>query len=434
MVDNNLNSGRARPVAPPPPPPPQQPPESIPVNFGINHPSPFPALVAAAVTDQAVLYDTAANRLPADWAWSATNRTNFICHSQGGTTIRYLIELLSGASDPDLPQFLGTNRQSWVKSVVTLGTPHKGTTVTEVVDSILNPRGLDPLIDFVTSCSFEDKGQRLYDLHLDHWGFHRTNPGQTYQEMRAEIAPTIAAWWAGPHNGLFDNSIQGVTALDLFAPNPSPDIYYFTMSFCATQPFLDVMLTAQDVNEFLALFPLNWLWNPLGVFGRVAAPLQSLGSILGVLPSLHATLTSVTRMANRHLGKMGYFSQIPAPGTQLPRSDMLPLIMFFAYAMGGRNTTPPGWPAGNSEAFKLNDGIVNTESMDGPVGGPVNYGNFTQQLAATGGQFVKGEYWHLGTNGTVDHADQVGVFTDPITNAEVKVMYLLFAELGDRLL
>ncbi|KAH6982393.1 hypothetical protein EDB80DRAFT_691966 [Ilyonectria destructans] len=106
----------------------------IAVNFGNGHPAPNPALVAAAQTLQAVVYDTPANALPATWRWNAANRVNFICHSQGGTTIRYLIEILSGASDPNLSQFLGVNRQSWVKSVVTLGTPHKGTTVTDVVN------------------------------------------------------------------------------------------------------------------------------------------------------------------------------------------------------------------------------------------------------------------------------------------------------------
>ena len=110
----------------------------MPVNFGNAHPSPYPALVATAQTWQAVVYHTPANPLPDAWQWNVDNRINFICHSQGGTTIRYLIELLSGTSDPNLPQFLGTNRQRWVKSVVTLGTPHKGTTVTGVVNVTLS--------------------------------------------------------------------------------------------------------------------------------------------------------------------------------------------------------------------------------------------------------------------------------------------------------
>ncbi|RKK23142.1 hypothetical protein BFJ66_g15823 [Fusarium oxysporum f. sp. cepae] len=248
--------------------------------------------------------------------------------------------------------------------------------------------------------------------------------------MRARIAPDITAWWTGLHNGLYDNSIPGVSNLNAFAPTPSPNIYYFTMSFCATRPFPKDTLTTQDINGFLALFPLNQVWNPLGVWGRVAAPFQPLGTRLGVLPSLYAALTWITDVANRHLQIMQYFSQIPRPGSQIPRQDMLPLIMYPAYAMGGRGTTLPGITL---QEFQQNDGIVNTRSMDGPSTGPVNHGSFTARLAAAAPANLKGIYWNLGDNATIDHADQIGVFTDPDTFREVQVMYMLFAELGDRL-
>lgn len=124
-LEANLNSGFALPGAPP-----GAPGAFVPVDFGLGHPSPYPLLLRNAQTPRSVVYGP----LPAGWQWSATNRVNFICHSQGGTTIRYLIELLSGAKGPNFPQFLGVDRRSWVKSVVTLGTPHKGTTVTDVVN------------------------------------------------------------------------------------------------------------------------------------------------------------------------------------------------------------------------------------------------------------------------------------------------------------
>jgi hypothetical protein len=184
------------------------------------------------------------------------------------------------------------------------------------------------------------------------------------------------------------------------------------MSFCATRPFPKDTLTTQDINGFLALFPLNQVWNPLGVWGRVAAPFQPLGTRLGVLPSLYAALTWITDVANRHLQIMQYFSQIPRPGSQIPRQDMLPLIMYPAYAMGGRGTTLPGITL---QEFQQNDGIVNTRSMDGPSTGPVNHGSFTARLAAAAPANLKGIYWNLGDNATIDHADQIGVFTDPDT-------------------
>ncbi|KAK7977161.1 lipase [Apiospora saccharicola] len=227
--------------------------------------------------------------------------------------------------------------------------------------------------------------------------------------MRARIAPTIIKhWWTSRCNGLYDNSIRGVQDLDTFAPLPSPDIYYFTMSFCATVPFPERTLTTEDVNEFFALFPLHEVFN---AFAR-------------------ATLAWITRVARRHLQAMGYFSQLPLPGSQVPRPDVLPLMQFSAYAMGGGMAIPAGAPPTiTSAGFAPNDGVVNTASMDGPVAGPVINGDFAAALTANGAAGVRGMYWHLGSNSTIDHADQIGVFTDPVTFDEVQVMYMLFAEL-----
>ncbi|KIW18249.1 hypothetical protein PV08_02537 [Exophiala spinifera] len=403
----------------------------IPVDYGTTNSSPHQNLVAAAQIWQAVVYASDSNPLPGTWKWSDTNKVNFICHSQGGTTIRYLIELLSGSKGPDLPQFEGTDRQDWVKSVVTLGSPHKGTTITSVVNDFLPLDGLDPLIDFVTSCSFNPRSERIYDLCLDHWEFSR-RPDETYQAMRDRIAPDVRTWWTGRSNGLNDNSLRGAEALETFAPTASNQIYYFTMSFCATQPFPQANLTPQDINEFLDMFHFHQVWNPFGLLGHFFSPVQAFLSWVTVLPALYATLTWLTDVANRHLAQLGYFSQIPRPGSQIPRSDILPLMAFPAYSMAGRRIDENAYPRIPSGEFQPNDGIVNTRSMDGPVAGPVDNGFFPTALRAPGNT-VKGKYWHLGKNSTIDHADEIGVFTDRRTNAEIQVMYLLFAELGARI-
>ncbi|CAH0054013.1 unnamed protein product [Clonostachys solani] len=401
--------------------PPGAPLNLVQADFGINHPTPNPALLVNAETPRAVLYQASVNHVPFNWQWSDVNKVNFICHSQGGTTVRCLIELLSGMSDPNLTAFLGVNRQPWVNSVATIGTPHKGTTVTDVVNDLITPVGLDPLVDFITSCSFEARGDRVYDLHLDHWGFSRA-AGQTYQQMRVAIAPAVNAWWVGRYNGFYDNSVRGINALDLFAPNPSTHTYYFTMSFCATTPFPKETLTAQEINDFITL--IRYSFNPFGVLGVVLAPFQFLG------PSARAALGWMVAVANNHLGPLGYFSRIPPPGNQVPRPDVLPLLSYPAYAMGGRNIPPTvAMPGITSEEFQPNDGIVNTLSMDGPMTGPVNHGSFAAQVAAGGLDSAKATYWHLGLNSTIDHADQIGAFTNRATNDEVQVMYMLLAEL-----
>ncbi|KAK4232856.1 Alpha/Beta hydrolase protein [Achaetomium macrosporum] len=395
----------------------------IPVNFGRNHPAfdaanpAYPALLDNAKTWQAVVYNppAAANQLSPAWTWSAENKVHFICHSQGGTTIRYLIEILRGVN-PDFDAIIPGNRQNWVKSVVTLGTPHKGTTVTEVVENVLPP-GLDPLVDFVTSCSFESRPNRVYDLHLDHWGISR-NGQESYGQMRARIANNVTGWWNGRNHGFGDNSLLGAVALNAYAP--SPDTYYFTMSFCATVPFPNVTLTAGQVNGFLDLIPVLRYLNTGGIFGKVLAPILRTAIRSGALPQARAVLTWVTTVANYHLGNLGYFAQIPLPGLHIPRPDVLPLLSFPAYAMGGLNTPPPGILGMMADQLKPNDGIVNTESMNGPVAGPIMDGtNFAAQLqdaiAANDLSLVRGRYWHLHSNSTIDHADQIGVFTNPAT-------------------
>ncbi len=411
----------------------------IPVDFGNNHPAfditnpAYPALLDNAQTWQAVVYNppAPAEPLPENWTWSAANKVHFICHSQGGTTVRYLIQILLGR-DPDFAKINRGNRQNWVKSVVTLGTPHKGTTVTEVVQvshtsisvdsrgrfltltqNVLGPN-LNPLVDFVTSCSFESRPNRVYDLGLDHWGISRI-PGEFYGQMRTRIAGDVTRWWNGGNNGFMDNSLRGAAALDAYAPSPAT--YYFTMSFCATIPFPDDALTDQQLNDFLALLPVIPYFNIGGVFGKVGVPLLRMGTNAKLLPNTVAVLTWMTNVANAHLGMNGYFSRIPPPGSQIPRPDVLPLLSFSAYAMGGLNTPPPAKLRTTADQLKPNDGVVNTISMNGPVSGPIRDGrNFAAQLhAAAKPAALQGVYWHLGSNSTIDHADQIGVFTDPAT-------------------
>lgn len=102
---------------------------------------------------------------------------------------------------------------------------------------------------------------------------------------------------------------------------------------------------------------------------------------------------------------MGYFSQIPQPGEQIPRPDMLPVLAPFSYGMGGVRRGE--WAA--------NDGIVNTVSMDGPPGNVRSAAEFVSHLDPVNLGPVQGPFWYIGENGTIDHADQLGVFTDATT-------------------
>jgi hypothetical protein len=75
------------------------------------------------------------------WEWSKANKVHFICHSQGGNTVRRLISLMqngAGGLHDDYFPSNETGRDDWTISVSTLGTPYKGTTVTNVLHNLLS--------------------------------------------------------------------------------------------------------------------------------------------------------------------------------------------------------------------------------------------------------------------------------------------------------
>jgi hypothetical protein len=76
----------------------------------------------------------------AKWKWSMKNKVHFICHSQGGTTVRLLINLMANGHPKHPDYFKDTGRDAWTISVTTLGTPHKGTTICDVIENLFPVR------------------------------------------------------------------------------------------------------------------------------------------------------------------------------------------------------------------------------------------------------------------------------------------------------
>lgn len=84
---------------------------------------------------------------------------------------------------------------------------------------------------------------------------------------------SVWKWLVSNHSGLFNNSIEGVHDLSLKAINTSENIYYFSLSFHATDPFpeawpewgrdaLDSFPTSIEsfVRELTRNIPIiNWL-------------------------------------------------------------------------------------------------------------------------------------------------------------------------------
>jgi hypothetical protein len=74
-----------------------------------------------------------------NWTWDRDHKVHFVCHSQGGNTVRYLISLMSrGAGNLHLKYFSQEGRDDWTISVTTLGTPHRGTTIINALENFLS--------------------------------------------------------------------------------------------------------------------------------------------------------------------------------------------------------------------------------------------------------------------------------------------------------
>lgn len=361
-----------------------------------------------------------------DWKWSQRNPVHFVAHSQGGNTVRYLIHLLRHG---DLhPYFRDAGRDTWVKSLVTLATPHNGSTVTDVFRNIDTTDGL-LVRQSITTASFESPQKRAYDPQLDHWGVYRLG-NEDFQTMfsRLNKAPDGYLYrWFQPDNqfsGLYDNSVIGVDAMNRAINQPSPNVYYFTFSLAATVPTTSLYITTDDVlaliNSVPPLDKLGPLLLPITVPAASAAAIvvNTLGSYL--LPAIIKRV--LLRLPPDTL-------QLGPPGSQVPRGDMFPTSLIFGYEMGGYKLTKTQSQILGVRSVEMqeNDGIVNTISMKGPRGSPIV--DVDAKLAA----LIPGIFYHMGKNNVMDHLDVIGIIVNAELMPRVKQLYVDIAELLYRL-
>ncbi|KEY74765.1 hypothetical protein S7711_06666 [Stachybotrys chartarum IBT 7711] len=300
---------------------------------------------------RAILYSNSAEFR--NWKWDRDHKVHFICHSQGGNTVRYLISLMANESLNFHPAYFSqTGRDESTVSVTTLGTPHKGTRIIDALERFFS-RSTEEAVGlvarlFATACFYAPE-KRAYDLQLDHWGICRV-AGEDFQDMLARMESVngpVWKWLRSRKNGSYDNSIKGVHELSEDAINTSQHGYYFSLSFHATIPF-----------------PEDW----------------------------------------------------PAWGRYVPRKDVIPILLPSVYAMGGLELTQDQTTIlqPNIGDWFQNDGVVNTESMSGPHNSVVRSISDLPGLDFSLPE-KRGIYWHLGVNDKMDHADQIGVFIEQST-------------------
>lgn len=227
--------------------------------------------------------------------------------------------------------------------------------------------------------------------------------------MHNRLMVDINNWWNSNYNAVKDNGIDGIAMLNRdFNPRTSADTYYFTMSFDATRPFPRFNISVNDLEKVPVHPLLSWgglLYPGIGNIGaNIADGLLNLGHGFPGTPSDVAYAKWAVMVINNQLGNLGYQFRLPSPGDRIPISDMLPVLSIFSIGMSGHS----------QRLSDENDGVVDTLSMRAPDSGPLrNIGTFDENNIQA--PVNRGTYWDLGASEGIDHADQIGVFTDPAT-------------------
>lgn len=259
-------------------------------------------------------------------SWGAGDKVHLLCHSMGGQTARLLVRLLEEGAPEELAAAPGdasplfTGGRPWVLGLVTLCSPHDGSSLSLVAD-YGSPAARK------TICAVIAAASPAYDAGLAHRGLDRRE-GESVLAYAARLEKDIS-WYLGDDACYFDLTPAGAARLN-GSVRAMPDVYYFSWAASCTYE----------------------------------------------LEALH-----------------------------LPRVDMQPLLAVSALSMGGFSGSDGPWAVG--DAWRENDGTVNTVSMDGPKL------NSTDRILAFTGIPVRGAWNHMGKLEGTDHVDLLGFASPP---------------------
>ena len=282
-------------------------------------------------------------------AWDADHPIHLLGHSQGGQTIRCLIELLENGSphgDEGGGALFTGGKSGWVISATTIAAPHDGTTLRDAVGNF-PPKVASMNNAIARMAQPKKKAAPPLDFKLEQFGVRR-EPGESDRRYLAKVRKTPVWNQEEYDSAQFEMGPDGAHAFNAWV-RTSPKVYYFSMSNGATEA------GARCCNGT----------------DRVIAPLQN-------------------------------------PKYQYPRQDMAPLTKPYAgewivpslwrRGIGSYTQSAPGRVPVDSRWFP-NDGVVNTVSMRSPAGHPVRDYD---------GVAVRGSWNYLQHYPGYDHFDVLG--------------------------
>jgi triacylglycerol esterase/lipase EstA (alpha/beta hydrolase family) len=248
--------------------------------------------------------------------WDAQHPVHLVSHSQGGQTIRTLIQLLengapNGAGSEGSGALYAGGKTGWVKSATSISSPHNGTTLRDVVVDFV-PKVSELAGSIVQVAGLGGSGGSGYKFRLEQFGMAQ-GPAESIGDFidRTHASPF---WQLANHDAAqWDLAPDGATQLNGWVKT-SPNVYYFSIGSRATEQG-------------------SWCCNNTD---RVIAPFQN-------------------------------------SDYQYARNDMI----FFLKNTAGEWVVPSilqrGMGSSRSADWYPNDGVVNTNSMHGPSGQPLRY-------------------------------------------------------------
>lgn len=190
--------------------------------------------------------------------WDGEHKVNLVGHSFGGETVRLLTSLLaygdeaeqnSGAED--ISALFTGGRGDMIHSVTTLCSPHNGSSLTCVLDTLGGLVGVNSTTELLASLCFATAGvanplNGAYDFMLDQFGITDVTGG------RPEIVSAISALLAkGDDNAAADLSPDGAAALNRKI-RMVDSVYYFSYAYCTTEDG-DLMYIQKPTASTLAV-------------------------------------------------------------------------------------------------------------------------------------------------------------------------------------
>jgi triacylglycerol lipase len=230
-------------------------------------------------------------------------KVHIIAHSMGGMTARMTAQLLSeGYKDEqenrDMNPLFSGNK-NWIKSIMTISSPHDGTSLTYEFNSY-RQRDLITYLALGLMDRWDESFVLYNDLQLDHWSFMNRQVNESEEDYQKRLNDIIRKWkWNNKDFSDFDLTPEGAWEMNGWV-KAQPRIYYFSWKTRITEekkntysthaamshfliPFAQILLSYQGYRSSMINIDRKWLHND-GIVNSISQDGPKLNSSDRIVP------------------------------------------------------------------------------------------------------------------------------------------------------